>query len=332
MKELFIVNRYEFEVGKVYTKADFRKFKKASSFQEAVFHLTYTKNMIVFIDITTEDKTSTYYIREELDAQKIFNDSEISPDLKYYYFMNIKNIVGEDISQRISEHALKFFNNCLDLNLSIKLINDFRDIDYNLYIKHLTNIINNDTTGYYLRNITSFKYDADVYANAVLRKMIDCAHNTKDTNYLLNFLYLVSISKDSTVYHEVNFYEILDLVEEYDTFGKNYFDLNQIIPFFEVKFISEKIVELAHENKNAICCVLFLDNLQRHDSTFSLYKSIDLESVMDAIIQYWNDDSSTYFINDILLKNLSANTLERLRNLNNNKVEEMVNNLMLQAI
>ena len=330
MKKMFIVNSEEFKVGNTYSKADSKKFKKVNDFNDAVWQLTPNKNMIVIADELTDEKNIRYRIEEELDYKKIFNSDEIYPLKKLDYFSKIKD-VDYDKYQVLYDEGMKFIKSCKDLDFLLHVIYTLVDLDLKMYSHFIENIIENDSTGKYLKEITQLRYGAKYYSESIVNKLIKVTNDTCNLSNLMYFILNLSRCRESNLHSEIDFYDILNLIDEYDKEGKYYVMLNEALPYFELNYIQTKIIELAKANNDCTYCVDFLNKIV-FNSKFNSYKTIRYNDFIDIIIDFWNEDIKTYFISHNTLKFISKENLIKLKNKCNNDDKNRINLFLTKTI
>lgn len=323
MKKMFIVNSEEFKVGNTYSKADSKKFKKVNDFNDAVWQLTPKKNMIVIADELTDEKNIRYRIEEELDYKKIFNSDEISSLKKLDYFSKIKD-VDYNKYEVLYDEGMKFIKSCKDLDFSLHAIYTLVDLDLKMYSYFIENIINNDSTGEYLKEITNLRYGAEHYSESIVNKLIKVTKDTCNLNNLMYFILNLSRCRESYLNAEIDFYEILNLIDEYDKEGRYYVMLNEALPYFELNYVQTKIIELAKANNDCTYCVKFLNEI-KSNGKFNSYKTIRFNDFIDTIVDFWNEDMRTYFIDYKKLKFISKENLLKLMSKCNDESKKTIN-------
>lgn len=326
MKKMFVVNGEEFKVGSIYSKSDSKKFKKVDDFDDAVWQLTSKKNAIVIAEELTDERHVRYKIVEELDYKKIFNSDEISSIKKLAYFNQIRDI-DSDKYKIIHDEAIDFINNCKDLDFSLYVLSTFKNSHLDIYMKHLENIIDNDSTGKYLKDITNLPYSLKYYGESIVNKLIEVTKNTCDLYNLMYFILNLSRCKNSSLDTEIDFYEILSLIDEYDKEGYYYVMLSQALPSFELNHIQTKIIKLAKANSNCTYCIKFLNEI-RFNGRFNYYKTLRFNDLVDTIVTYWNKDIKTYFLNDKMLKFISKENLLKLMDKCDDEYRERINSFL----
>lgn len=325
MKKIFIVNGEEFKVGNIYSKADAKKFKEAENFNDIPWQLTPKKNTIVIAEELVDDKKKvSYKIEKELEYKEIFNSDNIAPERKLQYF-NVMRDVNRDKYSILYDEAIKFFSNYKDLDFSLRILNSFMNWKTDLCIEHLDNILNNDSTGEYLKKINKLDYSISVcYEEKIVNRMFDIARESHDLSNLMSFMENILLkNRDSCIASEVDFYELLSLIDEYDKTGEYYVLLAKALPYFEVNHIQSKIIELAKVNKNCTYCVKFLEDIPR-----ILFKSVQLNDLVSVIVEYWKSDMSSYFIDRRMFKYLSEENVTRLRDICNYPYRDMIDSFL----
>lgn len=323
MKKMFVVNGEEFKIGNVYSKSDSKKFKKVDDFDDAVWQLTSKKNTIVMVEELTDERPIRYKIVEELDYKKIFNSDEISSIKKLAYFNQIRDI-DYDKYKVIYDEAIEFINNCKDLDFSLYVLSTFKSSNLDIYVKHLENIIDNDSTGKYLKDITNLPYSAEHYGESIVNKLIEVTKSTCDLYNLMQFILNLSRCKNSSLNREIDFYEILNLIDKYDKKGCYYVMLSQALPIFELNHIQTKLITLAKANNDCAYCIKFLNEI-RFNGKFNYYKTLRFNDLVDTIVTYWNEDIKTYFLNDEMMKFISKENLLKLMDKCDDEYRETIN-------
>lgn len=325
MNKIFIVNGSEFRVGNTYSKTDSRKFKAVDDLSDAIWQITAKKHTIVIAkEIVTEDNKTVFKLEEELDYKKILNSNELAPLRKLRYLEEAKKVLQYNNYKIILDEAMDFLNSCDDLEFSLCVITGFLKNKEGLYSKHLENILNNDSTGKYLSQIRYLEDSSKQYAENIVAKLFDTAEKNKNLTYIMNFMVNLSGCKYSNLKPRIDLYKVLELVDKYDFTGEYYAKLFEVEPYFELKHVQSRIIELAKETKNCTYCVSML-NVINFGSNFSYLKTARINELVEVIINYWDDKIGTYFITRGVIENISKENLSKLMDKYDDKDKAIIN-------
>lgn len=311
MKQMYVVDGKEYEVGKTYSKNDVKRFKKAENFEDALSQLTNKKNMIVMVEEIIEEK-SVFKIVEEIDNSKIFNSDTIEPLLKLAYLIRIRELISISGFKIALEEFESFANSCTNIEFSYHLLQNYR-LNYSdkVYVNHLENLLQNDLKSEYLYKITSLRDSQRGYAKIIVDKLMELSNKTGNLKHLLDFMSRVSKTSSYYFIRELDLYYILGLLDIYDNTGKYYVALNKIVPYFEIRHIQDRIIDLANKNKNSCYCYEFLKN---NDSSYTLKypKILKVDELIETIFNFWNEDDWSIKISVEVFEYASTKNLYKL--------------------
>ena len=140
----------------------------------------------------------------------------------------------------------------------------------------------------------------------------------------MNFMVNLSGCKYSNLKPRIDLYKVLELVDKYDFTGEYYAKLFEVEPYFELKHVQSRIIELAKETKNCTYCVSML-NVINFGSNFSYLKTARINELVEVIINYWDDKIGTYFITRGVIENISKENLSKLMDKYDDKDKAIIN-------
>lgn len=309
MKNMYVVARKEFKVGETYSKDEAKKFKKVKDFENATSELTKKKNMIVMVEEIIEEK-NVFKIIEEIDNSKIFNSDTIEPLDKLSYLIRMREVASTSEFRVILKEFENFANSCTNLDFSYHLL-QYSGLGYSdeLYVNHIENLLQNDSTNEYLSKIFALRNSQIHYSKVIVDKLIELSNKTGDLNNLMDFMSRISSNNSNYFIKEIDPYYILGLIDIYDNTGKHYVALNEILPYFEIKHIQDRIIDLANKNQNGFYCYEFLKN---SDYSFKYPKMLKIDELMDVIFNYYNEDNWSMHISVGVFEYASVETLSKL--------------------